>query len=238
MSKYLLSILFFTVGVCNAQSLVKESDTDWDSNSFLQTFIDLDPQGKQVYVFEKILNIKPETVQSMSTGKMFRYLIKGCNFYVSTDGDGNVSSYTLLINKNCPQFTLSNPGLQFNSQKDTLREIISSDSAHRFTFKTQFFSPLECGQICDENANFIEASEFSRMSAVPYKKIQFSFNSNEGIQKWKMRIIQEHRGDTMFNLTDNGGIKVQENDRFNRLAALMWKDEKPTSVTIEYFNHE
>lgn len=237
MKNILLLIFLFVLNVSNAQSLLKQSDDDWDSQSLLQSFIDLQPYGKQIYVYEDRLNIKPININtnSITKTKTFYYQVKSCNFSVYTDTDGNVSGYTLYLNKNCP-FKIPEP-LNFDSQTSTLKKILShgNDNCHNYIFTTNFFDTSQCGQICDYNLNEIISEPFARMCGIEYERIIFGFHSNKGIEMWRDKVIELNSTKIPYKVDGDKIISKFKNGEFDSLANKLWDDKLPNYLRVYFY---
>jgi hypothetical protein len=245
MKKYLLLICWFGLSVCNAQSLLKETDSDWESDSFLQTFVDLVPIGKQVYVYEDVLKIKPNRVQSDNDGtRSYHYLVKGCDFYVKVDRDNNVIEYELKTHRHCPRFK-THPPIDFDSHTSNLKQIIS-DAKKIGCFRYNFLShhprwnSMPAHYITDNN---VMTALIPRVCGhIKFTNISFRFQNNDGIKNWEERIVSEFGGSLKFNkLTYEQHYEfvrctwscLDMRRKYNELAEAMWGNERPVAMKVD-----
>jgi hypothetical protein len=249
MKKYLLLICWFGLSVCNAQSLLKETDSDWESDSFLQTFVDLDPIGKQVHVYEDVIKIKPQTVKGTSSGATRLYSVKGCNLVVDTDKHGNVNSYKLMLGKRCPQFNLSHDVYResytsphpFNS-RNTLQNILNeykvkpreNDPNGSFCVEKTFDVTFVWGGCGTANCHLRE----NTLTIAPscnarrfHKKLTYNFDSNNGVDKWVETIKNVCDYYKLFD-TEKFFQCMDRNNFANNLAEKLWSDVLPTHITV------
>jgi hypothetical protein len=232
------------MGTSNAQSLLKQSDDDWDSQSFLQSFIDTDPIGNQVSIYEEILKIKSSVVRGDNKSKYRLYKVKGCDFEVTTDTYDNVTGYRLTIGGKCPDFNNSfNTNLDppftppFNS-KHNLKDIISKSQWEgkciNKNFNRTFLHQSECGnQTCHLNTNNLVIN--STCNAVPLKTIIYQFNDNDGINNWLSIIHKDCGGENNKNFYPCIE-SLRKNDvlieKYDRLAEKKWGNIIPSHITI------
>jgi hypothetical protein len=229
------------MGISNAQSLLKQSDDDWDSQSFLQSFIDSDPIGNQVGIYEEILKIKPSVVKGDNKSKYRLYKVKGCDFEVTTDTYDNVTGFTLTLGGRCPNFnhsfgSLNPPFTPSFDSKYTLRDIINenNDRCIDKNFNRTFLHSSECGTLtCHLNTNTLVINSTCNM--LPLKTVIYQFNDNDGIDKWLSIIHKDCGGENNKNFY-SCIESLRKNDvlreKYDRLAEKTWGNITPSNITI------
>lgn len=218
---------------------LKESDIDWNNESFLQKFIDLDTINKQYHIYEEILKIKPLSVWGDAKGKARIYNIKGCTFKVSTDANDNVIQYELQIDRYCPNFEFdTGNGFTFKSQTINFRKIFSDlkKSCYPPRFTTDYLlGYFECGQLCSPDENAI-VTQPTRCGS--YKQMQFLFKDTKSSDEWKKVIINNNGG--IENYTKNckmrtDGLRCDPNPDglYDNYAIKLLGDERPWSFILK-----
>jgi hypothetical protein len=205
----------------------------WKSESILQKFINLDPQFKQVSLYEDSLKIKSIKIDNIKNGKELIYDIKGCEFSVQTDDNNNVSSYELNISNSCPSFNIELGGLMFDSKKSTLKNIINqindknSNCYRNYLFRVEYVIFL--GNAYDpSDLNYLE---LNGSRACNSKQIIFTFPEDKGIEQWKEKIKNDYGG--FDNLPDDQREKINSDGKYNKLAENLWSDQKPSKIMIK-----
>jgi hypothetical protein len=256
--KYLLALWLLGLSFCHAQSTFKQSDTESETESFLQTFMDLNPIGKQTHIYENVLKIKPNHIMSwsyptqqstpsiMRRAKSLFYSVKGCDFHVDVDADNNVVEYKVKLDKFCPFFEITTP-IRFDSKKSTLKNIVTEminnskerpfTQGHRFT--SVELSWQECGRMCVPDANYLTQNVgLARFSHI---NITFEFNSNDGIEKWKSEVLNFYGGvkgylDNCKKNERSGRCDSNPSGKYNRLAEQFWENKRPDGIIISYYD--
>lgn len=217
---------------------LKGSDIDWDDESFLQKFVDLDPINKQYHIYEEILKIKPISVWGGTKGKTRVYNVKGCTFKVSTDSNDNVINYQLQIDKYCPNFEFnSGNGITFKSQSISFRKIFSELKSSCFPprFTTDYLiGYFECGQICSTNENAI-ITQSTRCGN--YKQMKFLFKDTTKTEEWKQKVINDNGGIENYNKNckmRTDGLRCDPNPDgiYDDYAIQLLGDQQPWSFML------
>lgn len=228
--------LFFFLLISNAsysQSVLKNSDTDWGNESFLQKLVDLDPLQKQYHVYEEILKIKPQSIWTHSNARTRVYTIKGCTFEISTDLNDNVIEYKLQINKYCPSFEFNSGNeFSFNSETINFQKIFSDLEKSCFPprFTTDYLNWTECGQTCNPDWNLI-ITNITRCG--DYREMKFIFEGSELLKKWREQVLSDNGG--LENYTKNcklrdDGVRCDPNPNgiYDKYAIQLIGEQRPS----------
>ena len=218
-----------TTGIASSLVVAVATWFYWHSGSVLQEFIDLRPQYKQVSFFEEALKIKPIQVSNIeNNGKNFTYKVKGCEFSVNTDENKNVVSYELDISELCPPFIIEIGGLLFDSKKTTLKTILNQiKDCYSYFFRVEYVIFL--GNMYDPS--YLNYLELSGTHVCNFRDVIFTFPENEGIAKWKSKILDDYGGSD--NLPNDQRKEINSDRRYNKLAENLWADPKPSKILIK-----
>jgi hypothetical protein len=201
----------------------------WQSGSVLQEFVNLHPQYKQVSFYEDSLKIKPIRISNLEgDGKELTYDVKGCAFSVNTDENKNVVSYELNISELCP-FTLEVEELMFDSKKNTtLKKILNQIEGHCYSYFFRVEYVIFLGNMFDpSDLNYLE---LNGAHVCNFRKVIFTFPENEGIARWKAKILDDYGGSD--NLPNDHLKEINSDKRYNNLAENLWSDQKPSKILI------